>query len=435
MREVKLLAAYKDFFLSNKANAFLYGGAGSGKSWAAAQKLILRAVSERDLGVLCVRKVFDTIRESQFELLVKTIQLLGFGGEFLYTSSPMKIWCPRTNARFIFRGMDDPEKLKSVEGVNSAWIEEATELHEQDFEQITLRVRAAINPGSYYQIVGTFNPVNKRHWLKRRLLDEPMGDLFVQKYTYLDNPHLPWKYVNRLQELERTDPYFYQVYALGEWGDPVAGNIFPEKFLQTYDELPADAKGVIFIDPNLSKKEQGDSTGGTALYYSKTTCKYYVHEVVCKSFADSGELLDRTLLLRKERCKLIAFDGNVTQESTWTQHVRNHCKITGVPFPVIHYKRYRVDDLAKNAELSYKSGDVLFNSAILRSEEGREYLKQLHAFSGKKSSKRDDAPDSFISAFEFIHEQSIARIRPANPLDLGHKPAPKLNYQFSTGGG
>jgi len=90
----------------------------------------------------------------------------------------------------------------------------------------------------------------------------------------------------------------------------------------------------------LSKKGKGNTTAIVPLLYSPSEELYFIPAVVCKSFSDSNLLLDSLIELKTSTGNIAAFgfDGNVTQESTWTQHVRNYCKIKGVPFPTIEYK-------------------------------------------------------------------------------------------------
>jgi hypothetical protein len=176
------------------------------------------------------------------------------------------------------------------------------------------------------------------------------------------------------------------------------------------EPIPADARGIIFTDPNLSKKGRGDSTAITPLLYSPTTDKYYVPMCVCRSFSDSNALLDALLDMKASTTTTgIGLDGNVSQESSWTNNVRNYCRINEKPFPGIEYKKYRVDDLAKNAQLAYAAKRIRFSPGFSLTPDGERFLNQLFAFAGKKASKADDAPDSLISAFEFIHERGVAR--------------------------
>lgn len=189
------------------------------------------------------------------------------------------------------------------------------------------------------------------------------------------------------------------------------GFFFLREFYQSYKTLPKDVKAVLYCDPNLSKKGKGNTTAITVLGYSPKEDKYYLVDAVCKSFSDSNDLLDNIFRLKNTHTNIyaIAFDGHVTQESTWSQFVRNWCIINKIPFPVIEYKRYRVNDIAKNVQLIYSQNRLLFPENFSRTEDGERYLNQLFAFTGEKGSSLDDAPDSLICAFEFLHERKLVR--------------------------
>lgn len=191
---------------------------------------------------------------------------------------------------------------------------------------------------------------------------------------------------------------------------PPDGFYFKRDYYTEYVNLPKDAKGVLFCDPNLSKKGKGDTTAATALLYSPSLDSYVVAEAVCKSFADSNLLLDEILNIKHRfmnEIRSIGFDGNVSQESTWTNNVRNYCRIKQIPFPPVYYKRYHVDDLAKNLQKVYVEGRLKFPQGFAKSKHGIKFLEQFFAFTGKKSNRLDDAPDSIISAFELIHEKRL----------------------------
>jgi phage terminase large subunit len=127
----------------------------------------------------------------------------------------MSIQCTN-GARIITSGLDDVEKLKSVAGINRIWIEEASEISEQDFNQLDLRLRGKNNVG--YQMTMTFNPISELHWLKRLFFDLGVADSFVLKTTYLDNSHLDAKYIEALERLKDQDYQYYRIYCLGDWG-------------------------------------------------------------------------------------------------------------------------------------------------------------------------------------------------------------------------
>lgn len=126
-----------------------------------------------------------------------------------------------TGSRLITSGLDDVEKLKSISNVNRIWIEEASEIDEQDFTQLDLRLRGTDNLG--YQLTLTFNPISDLHWLKKRFFDIGMPDTLILKTTYKDNNFLDDKYKQTLEELKERDLQYYKIYCLGEWG--TIGNV------------------------------------------------------------------------------------------------------------------------------------------------------------------------------------------------------------------
>lgn len=213
----------------------IYGGAGSGKSVFAAQKLILRTVLEKNHKILLARKVARTVRQSQYSLIKAMIYSSGLEKFYLFKDGDLNIKNTLTGSEFIISGLDDAEKLKSIFGISSIWIEEATELDKRDFTQLDLRLRGKLK--NYKQIIMTYNPVNAHHWLNTTCLKNSVK----MKTTYLDNKFIDDDYKNVLLDLKNQDEEFYNIYALGEWG--VLKNIIykPFEILQQYpskfDEL------------------------------------------------------------------------------------------------------------------------------------------------------------------------------------------------------
>lgn len=171
-----------------------------------------------------------------------------------------------------------------------------------------------------------------------------------------------------------------------------------------WDSIAPDARGVIYADPNCSLKGKGDTTAIVPLLYSSTTNFYYIPDLICKSYSDPDLLLTDYLGMKDNRIRYCGFDGNVAQESTWTNNVRAWCRLRNLPFPTIFYRRYHVDELTKNIQMAWRSGRILLPPTINSSPEGQQALKQLYAFRGKAAKNRDDFPDALISAFELLHE-------------------------------
>ena len=189
---------------------------------------------------------------------------------------------------------------------------------------------------------------------------------------------------------------------------PPDGMIFKRhEKIPSWSVIPADARGILYCDPNLSKKGRGDSTAIVSLLYSVSTENYYISKIRCRSFSDSNVLLDAVFKIKDTVHRCLGWDGHVNQESTWSMHVRNWCAKRYIPFPRIQYCRYNVDELAKNAQAAWNEGKILLPPDIGQSEEGKRFLTQMFSFAGKKANRADDAPDGVICAFELIHERKL----------------------------
>ncbi len=263
------------------------------------------------------------------------------------------------------------------------------------------------------------NNFDERCALNRLLIEQNEGILDknwrVHRYPAWDGKPLwkerfPVKSENELKEMLKCRTESEWLAEFQQTPAPPDGIIFrrPEK-LPIWTSIPADARGVIYCDPNLAKKGRGDSTAVVSLLYSPSTDNYYISDFVCKSFSDSNKLLDAIFKMKSEHHRAIGFDGNVNQESTWTNNVRNWCQLKGIPFPRIQYCKYHTDELAKNIQGAWNDGKILLQENIAFSEEGKRFLTQIFAFQGKKANLADDAPDALICAFELIHERKIGR--------------------------
>jgi hypothetical protein len=105
------------------------------------------------------------------------------------------------------------------------------------------------------------------------------------------------------------------------------------------------------------------------------------------------------------RACFFGFDGNVAQESIWSQFIDKYCIDNRLPPPAIHYKRYKVDELAKNIQIYWNECKISFPKNFKQTKHGEEFCSQLFSFNGKKNTKgKDDAPDAFICAITFLNE-------------------------------
>jgi len=234
--------AYYDFWQNKARELIAWGGAGSGKSYAAAQKIIFWLIRKNNKKILVIRKTYPALKRTCLELIEKLLS--EYGIQYEINRTELVLSCNKN--KVIFLSLDDPEKIKSITDVDLIWIEEPTELTEEEYEQVRLRLRGRkLSQGEYRQIILTFNPIDANHWLKKRFFDTVQEDVGIYKFTYKDNKFIDPEYVKVLEDLKNKDENFYRVYCLGEWGsmgDLVYTNWVVENFdpsTMSFDEVVA----------------------------------------------------------------------------------------------------------------------------------------------------------------------------------------------------
>ena len=222
--DVKVNPAYLPFLDKPQFMQIFFGGSSSGKSFFICQKIVIDNL--KDANWLVCRNVARTIRNSVFNEIKKTISTMGMSKYYNINRSDMVITNKLNSRQILFAGLDDPEKIKSITpavGVlERVFIEEATEVKRDAILQLKKRLRGRSNISK--QIILAFNPILKSHfiykdyfvgWQDDKNIYEDK-DLLIVKTTYKDNLFLTDE-DRRLLE-EETDPYFYNVYTLGNWG-------------------------------------------------------------------------------------------------------------------------------------------------------------------------------------------------------------------------
>jgi len=258
----------------------LYGGAGSGKSFFAAQKIIIRCLKETGHRFILARKVARTIRNSQFSLLKALIYSAGLSDYFRIREGDLYIKCIPNRNEIISAGLDDREKLKSIHGITSVWIEEATELDFEDFNQLDLRLRG--HTPFYKQIILTYNPVIASHWLNTK----HYSDSCILKTTYLDNRFIDAEYSGILNNLKQQDEDFYKIYALGEWG--TLGNIIfkPFEILKNYPST---------FDETIYGLDFGFNNESALIEVGILDSEYYLTEKIYEKKLTNSDLIKKMM--------------------------------------------------------------------------------------------------------------------------------------------
>ena len=208
---------YRLYFDQNRY-LVLVGGGGSGKSVFAASKTVYRCMTEPGHRILVVRKVKETLRDSVFAELVSCIDRWGMRELWQIPkgrSSEIYLKC-LNGSEILFFGLDDVEKRKSIQGITGIWVEEASEIDPGDFRQLNIRLRGQTKHKK--QMVLSFNPIYKGHWLEGEFLNPDWSsrkkEATTHHSTYKDNRFLDEENKAVLEAFKETDEYYYTVYCL-----------------------------------------------------------------------------------------------------------------------------------------------------------------------------------------------------------------------------
>lgn len=197
---------------SKRYNVF-YGGAGSGKSHFVVQKLIFKYLKYSNRKCLVTRKVGNTLKDSIYALFKSVLADWKIYDQCKINKTDMSIELPNGSS-FIFKGLDDRERIKSIANIDDIIVEECTEIDADTFDQLDLRLRTR-NP--YLQIHVMFNPVSKANWVYKRWFENGYNkkDTVVLHTTYKDNKFLPKSYIDALLKKKENNPVYFKIYALG----------------------------------------------------------------------------------------------------------------------------------------------------------------------------------------------------------------------------
>ena len=235
----------KDFYpylFSDATVLVLWGSGSSGKSWFADQKLLYRMIAESNEVVhrfVVLRKYEPSLEKSAWKLINDTIDAWGLRCRFDTRKKPMSLTFKDNGAQFLFTGLDNPEKIKSIENITGVWMEECTEFDYYDYLQLLVRMRGKCS--TYLQLIATFNPVDKMKWTYKEWyradqftyskidkipVENAAGEKVIYEYK-TDIMHSDYK-MNRflsiakraqLEQLILRDQTFYIIYALGDYAD------------------------------------------------------------------------------------------------------------------------------------------------------------------------------------------------------------------------
>jgi phage terminase large subunit len=260
------------------------GGRWSGKTYSVNQCSILDSMEKPGLKTAKFRKTYASIKESLYADLLGTIQDFGMSKGEHYDSRLSPLHINIGPSQYLFRGIDDPHKVKGLADCHEAHLEEASEFSEEDFDTILLSLRGKSYPMRLHL---TTNPVptlpGSPHWLQKRFnldglplnknvvyQDKQLGKICVCKSNYQANKFCPPHVKKLLEEYKHSNPSLYEMWVLGNFA-MVEGVIL--KNWTITKEQPDDR---LFIGYGLDFGFSNDPAALTKLWLDDKLRKLYI---------------------------------------------------------------------------------------------------------------------------------------------------------------
>ncbi len=209
------------------------------KSWMVADALLLKAKAQRKL-ILCTREYQNSIKDSVMSVLEGQAERLEFYDDFTWQRDYVE--CKATGSTFIFKGLHhNIQSIKSTEGVDICWVEEAQTTTEESWRILIPTIRKA---GS--QIITTFNTDKDDDPTYKRMVIYANERDYVCKVTYLDNPWCPQEIIDDAKYMQRIDPDAYANVYLGDTWAKDDSQVLKSKFTIYDFDKPDNADGPYF---------------------------------------------------------------------------------------------------------------------------------------------------------------------------------------------
>lgn len=295
---IKANPKYAELFSDKHRYLPILGGRGSGKSHFVAQKFIRRC-DRFPHRFLALRKTNKSAKRSVFQLIDDYNRKFKLAVE--KNKTDLSFEYKDTGAQIICSGLDDPGKIKSIEGITGIWWEEAIEFDRGDFLELDPILRG--DHGCYLQHIFSFNPTDPYHWLRELFY---MGDNAYRRQanpietTIDDNQFASSQDIQTLENLKEIDDQLYQVYRFGKWTE--LSNLIYTNW-DIVDEIPVLDEVFYGVDFNFAEPF---AVGG----YSKLENDIYCKELRYDMVDDPNEMLELTKQVIPDRYALIYADSN-----------------------------------------------------------------------------------------------------------------------------
>lgn len=201
---IKIAEKFRPLLTEHYRYKLYYGGRAGGKSYAFADCLLLLA-RQKKLFIACVREVQNSIKDSVYKLLKDRAEYYKFDDFVFYEDRIENIV---TGSKFVFKGLKDQNKqnIKSLEGVDICWCEEAQAITKDSFEVLNPTIRKA---GS--ELWFSMNRENENDAIWRAIAANPDDQTLIVKVNFYDNPFCPdeMKYLAERCKADNLDDYMH----------------------------------------------------------------------------------------------------------------------------------------------------------------------------------------------------------------------------------
>lgn len=211
---------HNDIKKKRHTHYWLKGGRGSTKSSFISLEIILGMMRDPKANALAMRKVGVNLKDSVYEQLLWAIEVLGVGHLWQEKQSPLQLIYKRTGQKILFRGADEPRKIKSTKFRKGyckyIWYEEVDEF--SGMEEIRTINQSLMRGGDRFFVFYSFNPPkSQRNWVNTEIL-ELRTDKLVHHSTYLSVPRewLGEQFIVEAEHLQKVKPEQYQHEYMGE---------------------------------------------------------------------------------------------------------------------------------------------------------------------------------------------------------------------------
>lgn len=293
-----------------KNEYFLKGGRGSLKSSFIAMEIIKMLRYKPRNHAIVFRKVGNTMRDTVYSQMEWAVDKLGVGDEWECTVSPMRMINKKTRQKILFKGLDDPDKLKSIKtkrGVFEAvWFEEGAEY--RDYDEIKNIMQSA-GRGKNANTVAfiSYNPdKDADHWLNKEALEkEPMRMVHYSSYLMAPPEWLGNKFLKLAQSTKERNEREYRHAYLGE-SIGSESSVFNNLVIRKITKQERELMRPIYIGMDFGYSK--DPSAIMDVYYAEEDSAIYLLNEFYKQGA-GYDLLEKEI---KKRTK----DGNTVSSDT-----------------------------------------------------------------------------------------------------------------------